>query len=125
MPVGKTDINRTIIPALCARAGVPTADVRGNITSHRARSTIASQLCNAKEPMTLFELQAWLGHQNPATTHPTKPSCDHLKTSPPTSPQPLLDPPRLARLSRGGSRRARCGPARPMTWSSPIFSQNR
>jgi len=67
-PVGKTYINRTIIPALCARAGVPTADVRGNITSHRARSTIASQLYNAKEPMTLFELQAWLGHQNPATT---------------------------------------------------------
>ena len=47
---------------------MPTADVRGNITSHRARSTIASQLYNAKEPMTLFELQAWLGHQNPATT---------------------------------------------------------
>ena len=67
-PVGKTYINRTIIPALCGKAGVPTADVRGNITSHRARSTIASQLYNAKEPMTLFELQAWLGHQNPATT---------------------------------------------------------
>jgi len=67
-PVAKTYINRTIIPALCARAGVPTADVRGNITSHRARSTIASQLYNAKEPMTLFELQAWLGHQTPTTT---------------------------------------------------------
>ena len=67
-PVGKTYINRTIIPALCAKAGVPTADVRGNITSHRARSTIASQLYNAKEPMTLFELQAWLGHQTPTTT---------------------------------------------------------
>jgi hypothetical protein len=34
----------------------------------RARSTIASQLYNAKEPMTLFELQAWLGHRNPAST---------------------------------------------------------
>lgn len=67
-PVGKTYINRTIIPALCAKAGVPTADIRGNITSHRARSTIASQLYNAKEPMTLFELQAWLGHRTPATT---------------------------------------------------------
>jgi hypothetical protein len=42
--------------------------VRGNITSHRARSTIASQLYNAKEPMTLFELQAWLGHRTPTTT---------------------------------------------------------
>ena len=67
-PVAKTYINRTIIPALCAKAGVPTADVRGNITSHRARSTIASQLYNAKEPMTLFELQAWLGHRTPNTT---------------------------------------------------------
>ena len=67
-PVAKEYINRTIIPALCAKAGVPTADVRGTITSHRARSTIASQLYNAKDPMTLFELQAWLGHKNPATT---------------------------------------------------------
>jgi len=67
-PVAKTYINRTIIPALCSKAGVPTTDVRGNITSHRARSTIASQLYNAKEPMTLFELQAWLGHRTPNTT---------------------------------------------------------
>ena len=67
-PVAKSYINRTIIPALCAKAGVPQSDVRGNITSHRARSTIASQLYNAKEPMTLFELQAWLGHRDPATT---------------------------------------------------------
>jgi hypothetical protein len=42
--------------------------VRGNITSHRGRSTIASQLFNAKEPMTLFELQEWLGHSTPAAT---------------------------------------------------------
>jgi len=54
--VGKHYLNRTIIPALCRKAGVPLADVRGNITTHRARSTIASQLFNAKEPMTLFEL---------------------------------------------------------------------
>jgi hypothetical protein len=67
-PVGKHYINNTIIAALCAKAGVPAADVRGNITSHRARSTIASQLYNAKEPMKLFELQAWLGHKNPAST---------------------------------------------------------
>jgi len=71
--VAKHYINRTIIPALCGKAGVPTSDVRGNITSHRARSTIASQLYNAKEPMTLFELQAWLGHRTPnATQHYAK-----------------------------------------------------
>ena len=47
---------------LCKKAGVPRQDVRGQITSHRARATIATQLYNAKDPMTLFELQAWLGH---------------------------------------------------------------
>lgn len=67
-PVARTYINQTIIPALCTKAGVPATDVRGKITSHRARSTIASQLYNAKEPMTLFELQAWLGHRSPNTT---------------------------------------------------------
>lgn len=67
-PVAKAYINQTIIPLLCRKAGVPDADVRGRITSHRARSTIASQLYNAKEPMTLFELQAWLGHRSPETT---------------------------------------------------------
>ncbi|MCX4637989.1 tyrosine-type recombinase/integrase [Streptomyces platensis] len=66
--VSKDYINRTIIPALCTKAGVPASDVRGKITSHRARSTIASQLYNAKEPMTLFELQAWLGHRSPSST---------------------------------------------------------
>jgi integrase len=66
--VSSSYINNTVIPMLCRKAGVPDADVRGNITSHRARSTIASQLYNAKEPMTLFELQAWLGHRSPQST---------------------------------------------------------
>jgi len=66
--VAKHYINNAIIPMLCRKAGVPDADVRGNITSHRARSTIASQLYNAKEPMTLFELQAWLGHRELSST---------------------------------------------------------
>ena len=66
--VANTYINKSIIPLLCAKGGVPDKDVRGRITSHRARATIASQLYNAKEPMTLFELQAWLGHTSPETT---------------------------------------------------------
>ena len=66
--VGKTYFNDVLIPLLCRKAGVPRADARGNITSHRGRSTIASQLFNAKEPMTLFELQQWLGHTTPAAT---------------------------------------------------------
>lgn len=67
-PVARDYLNRALIPKLCAKAGLPTSDVRGRITSHRARSTIATQLYNAKEPMTLFELQAWLGHRSPVTT---------------------------------------------------------
>ena len=58
----------TMHTTLCRKAGVPTTDLLGQITSHRARSTIATQLYNAKEPMTLFELQAWLGHRSPETT---------------------------------------------------------
>ena len=67
-PLPTRYLNDTLIPLLCRKAGVPLSDARGRITSHRARSTIASQLYNAKEPMTLFELQAWLGHRSPSTT---------------------------------------------------------
>jgi len=56
-------LNEQLIPLLCRKAGVAKSDVRGNITSHRARSTIATQLYNAKDPMSLFELQGWLGHR--------------------------------------------------------------
>ena len=66
--VGTSYLNERLIPALRSKAGVPTADVRGNSTSHCARSTIASQLYNAREPMTLFELQQWLGHSSPHST---------------------------------------------------------
>ncbi len=66
--MGLSFINESLIPVLCRKAGVPEQDARGDITSHRARSTIASQLFNAKEPMTLFELQAWLGHSSPHAT---------------------------------------------------------
>lgn len=66
--IGGAYINEVIIPALCRKAGVPTQDSRGSITSHRARSTIATQLFSAKEPMSLFELQEWLGHRSPETT---------------------------------------------------------
>src|SRR6185437_1551276 len=53
---------------LCKKAGTPTSDVRGNITSHRARSTVATMLFNAESPMSLFELQEWLGHNSPNAT---------------------------------------------------------
>lgn len=66
--IGPTYINAVLIPLLCRKAGVPEEDARGRITSHRARSTIATQLYNAKEPMSLFELQEWLGHRSPEST---------------------------------------------------------
>lgn len=66
--LGRAYVNRTIIPMLCQKAGVPPTDVRGNITSHRARATIATQLYNSNSRMELFDLQAWLGHKNPTST---------------------------------------------------------
>ena len=66
--LGRQYINTALIPMLGRKAGSPPSDTRGNITSHRARSTIASQLCNAKEPMTLLELKDWLGHLWPSST---------------------------------------------------------
>jgi hypothetical protein len=53
---------------LCRKAGVPSKDTRGQITSHRARSTIATQLYNAKEPMSLLALKEWLGHRRLSST---------------------------------------------------------
>ncbi|BCL78504.1 integrase [Ktedonobacteria bacterium brp13] len=61
--LGKTYLNHSVIPLLCRKANIPKRDARGDITSHRARSTIATQLYNAKEPLSLFELQEWLGHR--------------------------------------------------------------
>lgn len=67
-PLGDRYLNRMLIPLLCKKAGVPREDARGRITSHRGRSTIVSQLYNAKQPLSLFELQAWLGHRSPNAT---------------------------------------------------------
>lgn len=61
---------------LCHKAGVPEYDARGDITSHRARSTIASMLANAKKPLGLFDLMQWMGHRSPNST------LQYLKSSP-------------------------------------------
>jgi len=53
---------------LCRKAGIPEQDSRGQITSHRARATIASQLYNAKEPLSIFELKEYLGHKHISST---------------------------------------------------------
>ncbi len=47
-PVGRDIINRTVIPVLCARAGVPEEDSRGPITSHRGRaSAVTARQCSS------------------------------------------------------------------------------
>lgn len=61
-------INETLIPLLCRKASIPEQDSRGNITSHRARATIASMLYNAKEPLSIFELKEYLGHRHLSST---------------------------------------------------------
>jgi hypothetical protein len=38
------------------------------LTSHRARSTIATQLLNAPEPLSLADLKEWLGHKHYSST---------------------------------------------------------
>jgi integrase len=67
-PLGEFFLNHGLIPRLCRKAGVPQNGLRGKITSHRARSTIATQLFNAKEPVSLFELREWLGHRMLSST---------------------------------------------------------
>jgi integrase len=66
--VGGGYLNNQLIPALCRKAGIPETDSRGALTSHRARATIATQLLNARDPLTLADLQQWLGHKHPAST---------------------------------------------------------
>jgi len=66
--VGGSYLNDHLIPALCHKAGIPESDSRGALTSHRARATIATQLLNAPEPLSLPDLQQWLGHKHPAST---------------------------------------------------------
>ena len=58
--VGIEYINETLIPLLCRKSGAPWQDAKGRITSHRARSTITSQLSVS---MSLEELREWLGHR--------------------------------------------------------------
>ncbi|WP_410796053.1 hypothetical protein [Palleronia sp. LCG004] len=60
--------NGTVIPTLCAKAGVPRSDSRGKITSHRARSSTLTALANATHPLSLLELMKWAGHSEPRST---------------------------------------------------------
>lgn len=54
-------LNTSLIPTLCKVAGIPRADERGAITSHRARATLATLLYNALEGLSLFKLMRLSG----------------------------------------------------------------
>jgi hypothetical protein len=67
-PIGATLLNGTIIPMLCAKAGVPMRDSMGRITSHRGRASTVTALASVPQGMTLQELMVWCGHSNPKST---------------------------------------------------------
>ena len=60
--IGKDFLNRVIIPLLLRKAGLPSQDSRGSITSHRARATMATKLYNSTSGLTPLEVMRWLGH---------------------------------------------------------------
>ena len=66
--IAKNYITSQLIPILCRKANIPEHDSRGQITSHRARATIASMLYNAKNPLDIFQLQKYLGHKQITST---------------------------------------------------------
>jgi len=65
---GSSVLNRTIIPLLCAKAGLPTFDSRGTITSHRGRASAVTALASVPKGMSLIELMQWSGHSSPTST---------------------------------------------------------
>ncbi|WP_067437128.1 tyrosine-type recombinase/integrase [Duffyella gerundensis] len=67
-PVGRDIINRTVIPVLCVRAGMPQEDSRGAITSHRGRASAVTALASVPQGMSLYELMQWSGHSSPQST---------------------------------------------------------
>lgn len=58
-------LNESLIPLLCRKQGIPLADARGRITSHRARSTIATLL--RRSGVSLEDIAEFLGHQDTKT----------------------------------------------------------
>lgn len=62
-------INRTLIPLLSAKSGVPIERANGAmITSHSGRATAATWYYNTREGMTLEQLRVWLGHSQLKST---------------------------------------------------------
>ena len=66
--IGHSMINETIIPMLCAKAGLPLEDSVGKITSHRGRASAVTALASVPQGMSLIELMRWSGHRSPKST---------------------------------------------------------
>jgi len=66
--VGHGILNYAIIPILLHKAGLPDADSRGPITSHRARATLATKLYNGASGLAPLEVMNWLGHTHFSST---------------------------------------------------------
>jgi integrase len=66
--VGAAVCNHVVIPLLLRKAGLPTCDSRGPITSHRARATLATRLYNARSGLKPVEIMNWLGHADFGST---------------------------------------------------------
>lgn len=65
--IGRTYLNHFLIPLLCRKAGIPTHDAYGPITSHRARATLVTFLYNSGN-MSVLELMKWMDHKSMRTT---------------------------------------------------------
>lgn len=61
-PAGSDVINRTVIPLLCARAGLSVEDSGGTITSHRRRASALTAIASVPQGMSLYELMQSSGH---------------------------------------------------------------
>lgn len=53
---------------LCTRAGVPSEDSDGTITSHRGRASAVTGLPSVPQGMSLYELMQLTGHSTPQST---------------------------------------------------------
>jgi integrase len=63
--IGPKFLNRSLIPALCAKAGVDLTDARGRITGHRGRSTRLTLL--RRSGVSLDDLAEYAGHADTRT----------------------------------------------------------
>jgi len=62
--VDRRVLNNTVIPMLCAKAGVRIDDSMGRITSHRGRASAVTMLANAPNGMNVFDMAKWCGHRD-------------------------------------------------------------